>query len=126
MMVLDSSAILAFFFEEPGAEVVERNLLGAAISTVNLTEIVSRLVERGAPSAQVRRLINRVMLDVHPFGFNAAIATGLLRSTTRALGLSLGDRACLALAQELRRPVLTADRIWIKLDLGVEVRLIRD
>src|SRR5689334_4354364 len=126
MMVLDSSAILAFFLNEPGAEMVVENLRGAALSTINLAEIVTRLAEHGLAQADIRNYVDTLYVDIHPFGVNAALATGFLRQSTRAFGLSLGDRACLALARELGRPVLTADRAWAKLDIGVEVRLIRD
>lgn len=125
MVVLDTSAVLAFLRGEPGGDSIGPLLPVARLSAVNLTEAVSKLIDRGAqPDIAVRR-IRSLRMEVISFAFEHAERAGELRQATRHLGLSLGDRACLALAQQLGAPVYTADRDWAKLHIGVEVRLIR-
>lgn len=123
--VLDASALLALLGSEPGTEVVTETIPGAAISTVNLSEVVSKLTERGVPEQAVRAALEEIELEIHPFSEDLAYRTGFLRLATRSLGLSLGDRACLALGQQLTAVVLTTDRNWCELDLGIEIRAIR-
>jgi PIN domain nuclease of toxin-antitoxin system len=77
------------------------------------------------PAGAIRELIASLRLDLYDLGGDDALATGLLRPVTRSFGLSLGDRACLALAQRLRLPVVTADRAWANLALGVTIQLVR-
>ena len=96
--VLDSSAVLAMLFKESGAELVASKISDAAISTVNLAEVVSKLIDEGFTPAEARRTAQSIPMQVHLLDTESAIRTGLLRATTRAHGLSLGDRACLALA----------------------------
>lgn len=124
-VVWDASALLALMNDEPGAITVRETLTEAVISAVNLAEVVSKLVDRGMPEAQILSDLEELDLSDVPFDLQQAYATGLLRAATRSRGLSLGDRACLSLAQRLGFPVLTADRAWTELDLGVEVRLAR-
>ena len=124
-VLLDASAVLARIFREPGAERVDAVLPGASVSAVNYAEVVSKLIDFGAPVEAATDIGSDLGLAVLPFDEAAAGDAGLLRGATRALGLSLGDRACLALARRLRLPILTADRAWADLDLGVEVVLIR-
>jgi ribonuclease VapC len=124
-VVLDASALLAVLRAEPGAEQVERRLEGARIGAVNLSEVVAKLNEDDVPEAEIRRAIGRLELDVHAFDAEHAYIAGILRHATRALGLSFGDRACLALAQSLGALVLTADRSWSRLDLGIAIDVIR-
>ncbi len=124
-VVLDASAILALLNAEPGSRVVEESLSEAAVSAVNLSEVISKLSERGMPEAAIRTAIDGLGLEVHPFDAPAAYSAGRLRPATRGLGLSMGDRACLALGVSLSAPVLTADGSWKKLKVGVKVRLIR-
>ena len=97
----------------------------AAISTVNLSEVVARLAADGLPVEQVRAGIESWRLDIVEFDAELALEAGMLQPTTRRAGLSLGDRACLALARRLNLPALTADRAWANLPLGVTVQLIR-
>jgi len=92
------------------------------VSAVNLSEVVAKLADHGVPLGEIRQALT-LGLEVVPFTEELAYAAGELRPLTRDRGLSLGDRACLALAKTLKRPVLTADRGWASLDLGVEVRL---
>ena len=123
--VLDASALLAVLRAEPGAERVEQRLEGAIIGAVNLSEVVAKLIEDGVPEPQIRLAIGRLELNVHAFDAEHAYLAGILREATRAFGLSFGDRACLALAQSLGAPALTADRSWSRLDLGIAIEVIR-
>ncbi len=124
-MVLDASALLALLRAEPGSDKVAQTIPGAVIGTVNLSEVVSKLIERGVPDPIVRSVLRQVELEIHPFSEELAYQAGNLRRTTRSAGLSFGDRACLALGQQLAAPVLTTDRNWKDLDVGVEVQVIR-
>lgn len=123
--VFDSSALLAVVFRERGSEAAARALNGAMISAVNAAEVVSRLVDSGTGAAAARAVLLAFGLTIRPFDTALAIDAGLLRAATRALGLSLGDRACMALARRERARVITADRSWAALDIGVEIALIR-
>ena len=124
-IVLDASALMAVLREEPGAAAVEAVLDHAAISAVNLSEVQAKLVERGMAAELAWSSL--VDLDLAVIDFDAAQAkvAGDLRSLTRAQGLSLGDRACLALAQALGLPAMTADRAWAGLKVGIEIRTVR-
>lgn len=124
-VVLDSSAVLAVISGEAGAERVEDALPGGAISAANFSEVLSKLVDRGHDDGEAVAALDALPLTVLPLDAAQARRAGLLRRQTRRLGLSLGDRVCLALAVELRLPVVTADRAWAQLDLGVEVAVVR-
>ena len=120
-VVFDSSAVLAIAFGERGADRAADALGDGVISAVNAAEVVARLVERGASDEDARESLHGFGLAIRPFDESLAIATGLLRWST----LSLGDRACLALARRERATVLTADRNWAALELGLEMEFIR-
>ncbi len=124
-VVFDSSALLAITFDEDGAEVAAQALDGAVISAVNAAEVVTRYVDRGSSPDQAQRWFEDFGLAVRPFDEALAMRAGSLRDRTREYGLSLGDRACLSLAIRENASVVTADRTWTRLDLGVDVRLIR-
>ncbi|HYH65622.1 MAG TPA: type II toxin-antitoxin system VapC family toxin [Urbifossiella sp.] len=124
-VVLDSSAVLAALQKEPGGDQVLSRLDGAAISAVNFAEVVSKLARTGGDLSQVLADLQDLVSEICPFDTDQAVAVGQLAATTRDLGLSLGDRACLSLAKALGVPVLTADQAWAKLDIGVSVELIR-
>lgn len=124
-VVLDASALLAFIHGEPGAERVAAVLEHAVISAVNLAEAVTRLVLTTGSRDRTLQLIAETDVEVVDFDQSLALETGALAALTRDRGLSLGDRACLALARRERATALTADQAWSKLDLGVQIRLIR-
>ncbi len=122
---MDASAILAMLEREPGHERVAARLGSTTMSTVNLAEVVTSLINKGVLGADARRTAASLEIETVPLDRTLALDAGALRETTRHRGLSLGDRACLALARHLALPVLTADRRWADLDIGVEVQLIR-
>jgi len=124
-VVLDSSALLAFIHGEPGGEVVAGVVGEALISSVNLAEVVTKLVERTGSLALAKAALGMANVEVIDFDRLQAEQAGALVRRTRSRGLSLGDRACLTLATRAAAPVLTADRIWATLELDVEIRLIR-
>jgi PIN domain nuclease of toxin-antitoxin system len=124
-VVFDSSAILALLHREPGADIVLEQAGSAIVSAVNLGEIGARLVEHGMPEDEVRSVVGAVGVEIVPFDEGQAYLSAFLRRATRTKGLSLGDRACLALAKLRNLPALTADRVWAELEIDVEVRLIR-
>lgn len=124
--VLDASAILAFLRAEPGNETVADHLEGAMASAVNVAEVGTRLADLGLAEEDVRRTVDYMGLEVIAFDEEQAHAAAAIRDATRSRGLSLGDRACLQLALRERLPALTADRYWAELDLGIDVKLIRD
>lgn len=123
--VVDASALLALLNEEPGGSAVAEVLPRSAISAVNLAEVVAKLVDAGMPGQEARAILEDLKLDVQPFDAELAYLSGALRTATKKLGLSLGDRACLALGLRLGVPVLTTDHAWKALDLGVTVRAVR-
>lgn len=124
-IVFDSSALLALTFEEEGAEIAAQALNDGIISAVNASEVITRYVDLGASEEEALTSFRAFGLEIYPFDESLAIATGLMRSATRDAGLSLGDRACLALAIREHSSVLTADRAWATLDLDIAVELIR-
>jgi ribonuclease VapC len=123
--VLDSSAILAVLNAEPGANVVAAALNDALISTVNYAEVVGKLVERGDSYALALSALAAIALNVADFDLALAQRTGELRAVTKKRGLSLGDRACLSLAEREGVPAITADRGWVGVVSGVQVQLFR-
>jgi ribonuclease VapC len=123
--VLDASALLAVLTGEPGAGYVERYLPGAVISAVNLSEAAGKLMERGAPLEAVKAAIASIGLVVFDFDEVQAMAAAALRPRTRALGLSLGDRACLALGETRGGKVLTCDTAWSAVDTAADIVQVR-
>ncbi|MDE0178813.1 MAG: type II toxin-antitoxin system VapC family toxin [Gammaproteobacteria bacterium] len=123
--VFDSSALLAITFDEAGADIAAESLAGGIVSAVNAAEVVTRYIDQGANPDQARRWLQDLGLAIRPFDEGLALEAGLLRAQTRDKGLSLGDRACLALGMRENLPVLTADRAWAELGIDVSVRLIR-
>jgi len=123
--ILDASALLALLNAEPGSDLVEELLPEAVISTVNLAEAVGRLAAIGMPDNEIRDSLALLGLETVPFDAQQAFQAGLLYPRLRSLGLSLGDRACLALALTTGATALTADRAWQAAEVGVPIRLIR-
>ena len=123
--VLDASALLAYLGSEKGAERIASRIGDVIISAVNHAEVVSKLILRGATLPAVQKALGYLDLDVIDFDRDLAEISGELIAHTSHLGLSLGDRACLALAARESLPVLTTDRAWSNLDIGVEVQLVR-
>jgi ribonuclease VapC len=128
--VLDASALMAALNGEPGGDNVQEVMTtGAVISAVNFAEVVTKLVERGLDLEAVHAALDVIPLEVVPFDEEQAYRAGLLRAATRRAGLSLGDRACLALAAQLGLPAMTADRAWATLSLdaqfGIQIDVIR-
>ena len=128
--VLDASALLALFLGEQGAERVKAAVsAGALISAVNWAEVLSRLVQSGgdpfAATTQALPQGDAGRLVLVPFDDDQARETARLRPRTSSLGLSLADRAALALARIRGLPVLTTDRAWRSLRLSIRIEVIR-
>lgn len=124
-MVLDTSALLAFLHQEPGGEIVGNSLEGALVSTVNWSEVIQKAIAHGVDVRGMRDDFLGLGATFVAFTtVQSELAAGLWRDT-RALGLSLADRACLSLGLIHECPVMTADQAWTQLDLGLDVRLIR-
>jgi PIN domain nuclease of toxin-antitoxin system len=125
--VLDASAVLASFYGEAGAEAIDDILRISVISAVNAAEVISKLVERGMPAEMARSALLDTGITIIPFDLEQAEQVGILRAVTRSYGLSLGDRACLALAKLTGGQAVTADRTWLSIeDLGIEIVLFRN
>lgn len=129
-MLLDASAVLAYLQGEPGWEQVDECLRGAVrccVTAANQAEIIAKALDRGVGQDDLRTIL--ATLDYAVVGLTDAdgAAAGWMRDLTRALGLSLGDRLCLAVAQRLNMPVITADRPWVQLApaLRLDIRCIR-
>jgi ribonuclease VapC len=127
-IVLDASALLAILHEEPGTEIFagQSDLLeNATMSAVNVAEAHGKLVGIGISSEDAWGAVIAPIPEIADFDKEQAKIAGSIVPQTRALGLSLGDRACLALGMVLKAPVYTADHAWKKLRLGVSIRVIR-
>lgn len=125
MFVLDSSAVLALLLGEKGAAVVADVIRGADVSIVNLCEVLTKTAEAGGDITATDAILQSYGINVRAFGDAHAKEAARLRPLTAQLGLSLGDRACLAQGLISSLPVLTTDRQMAKADIGVDVRLIR-
>jgi ribonuclease VapC len=125
--VLDASALLALLRDEPGAEVVRPILTDAAMTTVNWSEVIAHFARLGTEEANIRLVLTPLPIELVGVDEELAYITGLLLPVTRSAGLSLGDRACLALARRTGVPAMTADRNWstVAAAAGVTVQLIR-
>ena len=124
--VLDASALLAWLHREPGLEIVEASLGSSVICSVNWAGVLQKIIARGDQQPRdVGGDLEFLGLIVIPFTAGDAMTAANLWAVGRNVGLSLGDRACLSLAQRLGLPALTTDRVWETLSLGIDVRLIR-
>ena len=129
MQVMDASALSALARSEPGSDVVQ-DLLGSqecVASSVNMAEVGSKLNVLGLPQAELERALRQFDVDVIDFNHEQAALSVALRQHTKSVGLSLGDRACLALAKQLDAVAVTADSAWLDVQqaVGVQVLLIR-
>ncbi len=124
-IIFDSSAILALLNMERGHEIVAENLDRAIVSSVNFSEVITVLARKGLGQERVIKSLKETFLHIEDFDTEQAIIAAKLDEVTRAHGLSLGDRACLALAKSKNLSVLTADKVWRELELSVKVQLIR-
>ena len=124
-VVLDTSAILALIWGEPGEDRVAAVLGDALASTVSLAEVAAKMGDRWMDRTKSAQLVNQLALPFIGFDEKQAVLSGLLRPLTRHKGLSLGDRCCLALAKDRGVGVMTADRAWSALDLGIPIEVIR-
>jgi ribonuclease VapC len=125
--VLDASALLAALLTEPGGDVVSRELGNALMLSVNLAEVVASLRADGNDDEAVRAIVDRISIPIVAADATMAVDAGLMRTVTDRVGLSLGDRFCLALARRAGIAVLTADKAWTEIgdELGVTVVQIR-
>ncbi|MBC7462141.1 MAG: type II toxin-antitoxin system VapC family toxin [Thermoleophilia bacterium] len=126
-VLLDASAILAVLQNEPGDRTIIELIAteGGTASSVNLAEVVAKLCDNGLDAVDAEGAVNDLPIFAAPFTRDMASLSGALRPLTRQLGLSLGDRSCIATARVLRMPVLTTDRAWAGLDVGVDIRIVR-
>lgn len=123
--VLDASALLAMLQTEPGGDEVQNLLATAAICSVNWSEVAQKALDWQTEIEGLRQELEALGLEILPLTALLAETTARLRPSTRQAGLSLGDRACLALAAVLGLPAVTADRIWPDLGLPIEIRVVR-
>ncbi len=113
--VLDASAVLAVLNGERGEKKVVPLLTESALSTVNLTEVAAKLLEAGMDEAGARLAVSVLGIgEIVEFTEDLAWEAARLRPLTKQYGLSMGDRACLALAKRLKIPAVTADKEWSK------------
>jgi len=124
-VVWDASALLLLLQQEPGWQELGPRLPQGVMSSVNLSEVAAKLMESGGAPGMTREVLDGLSVEIHDFTAELAYQVAELRGATRHLGLSLGDRACLALGVSLGASILTADRAWLGLDLGVEIELAR-
>ena len=124
-VVLDASALLCLLNDERGADRVADVLSRCVIGATNLAEVVSKLRERGLSLDEVRDALGGLHLDVRPLSAAQAMRIGDLRPGTKALGLSLGDRACLALAIDLAAELYTTDGDLARAGVGIDITNVR-
>lgn len=124
-VVLDASAVLALIYDEAGSDTVQDHIADAFVSSVNAAEVMSKLSERETPQDMLDQVWGTLSYLCVNFSGQHALRASQLRAVTRAHRLSLGDRACLATADLLGVAVLTSDRAWGKLDLGIDIKVIR-
>jgi ribonuclease VapC len=125
-VVLDASALLAFLQRESGADLVERHLAGAALSAVNYSEVLKKVVENGGSVQEAAGVIQALQLEIIPFDERQAMVAAALLPKTQGKGLSFADRACLTLESDLKAALYTTDRRIAEIDAPVRVVLIRE
>jgi len=123
--ILDASALLALINQEPGSAIVEEHLVGAQMSAINAAEVATVLCNLQMPLEEIEEILNDLLEEIIPFDTEQALLAAALRNKTKHKGLSLGDRACLALGMKTKLPILTADKVWLELNLGLKIHTIR-
>lgn len=123
--VLDASAVLALLNQETGQEKVLAVLDQSVISAVNFCEVMGKLMDAGLSEEDARDSIGLLNIEVIAFDKEMARLAAVLRASTKKLGLSLGDRSCLALGLAHRQTIVTAEKAWAKLKIGVTIEVIR-
>ena len=124
-IIVDASVVLAVILGERGGIDVAQAMNGATVSVVNLSEVYRRLIDAEVEAVDAVTKVGRLQMEIAPFDEGQAIAAAELRPSTRHIGASFADRACLALALTRGLPVYTADRRWSELDLPIDIRQIR-
>ena len=124
--VLDASAVLAVLLKEPGEDSVRPHLRGGLISSVNVAEIINRRMKNGESLERNASVIRSLEMRIVDFRFDQAVMSASLKPYARIANLSLADRACLSLALLRNLPVFTAETDWLKADMGVDIRVIRE
>lgn len=123
--VVDASAVLAFARGEPGEKQVAKVRERCVVATVNLVEVLSKLVRYDVPADEARHFLRESFPAVVALDRELAESSAVLHAATRELGLSYADCVCLALGKQRRATILTADRRWKTIELNVTVELIR-
>ncbi|MDA9163679.1 type II toxin-antitoxin system VapC family toxin [Rickettsiaceae bacterium] len=124
--ILDASAVIALLSEEEGADEVYSVITHSVMSSVNVSEVAKFLIEhRKFSKTTAIEAIQTLISEIIPFDENHAYVSADLITKTKSIGLSLGDRACIALGIETNYPIYTADKVWSKIDFGCQINLIR-
>jgi ribonuclease VapC len=123
--VLDASAVIAYLHREPGHEIVAPFIGSALVSSINASEVLTVLLRHGLPVHVGSDVFEDLRVGVVPFTLDHATLAAAIGTDFPGAGLSLGDRGCLALARQVDAPVVTSDRAWAELDVGIEIVLIR-
>lgn len=125
MIIVDSSAFIALVNKESGWEVMEPYADAMVMSAINISESICAMRDKAIPDAKIDAVIATMVMEIAVFDAYQASKTADLRKYTKSFGLSLGDRACIALGMERKLPIFTADKIWSKCDLDADIRVIR-
>lgn len=125
LYVLDTSALLCILFDEPGSEHVAARLTGALVSAASYSEVIATLVDRGAPAEEIVAIMADLDVEIVPVDRHQAELAGMMHASTRDAGLSISDRACLALALSRCATAVTANRVWTELNLAAKVEFAR-
>jgi len=125
-IVFDSSALIALFAKEKGFEVIKQHLKNAIISSVNIAEVYKYCIDvQNLTEDECNDIVNISGVKIIEFDQKQALTTAQIYPKTKKYGLSLGDRACIALAIEKECSVLTCDKIWEKVHIDVEFIMAR-
>ena len=125
-VVLDASALLALIKNETGGDIIERLLGNIVMSSVNISEVAAILLNSSMSLEECKDVIEPFVDSIIAFDSELSFITASLRQTTKHKGLSLGDRACIALGIKLQAPIYTADKIWAELNINkADIKLIR-